>query len=142
YLGGALDRKGDLDGAIAVYREAARRNPGHVNTHLNLGSDLYARGDLRGAIAVFQKAVELDPNSPAASLLGMARQAIGHKLRAEGDFDGAIAAFRELMALDPKLAHIARLNLDLTLQEKAERDAMEGRVAPPPREVKLGNPQR
>ena len=43
--GMALAKKGDLDGAIAEFREALRLNPRNENAHVNLGVTLGRKGD-------------------------------------------------------------------------------------------------
>jgi tetratricopeptide (TPR) repeat protein len=50
-LGVALSNKGDLDGAIAEWREALRLNPNYGDAHYNLGVALWHKGDWDGAIA-------------------------------------------------------------------------------------------
>ena len=45
-LGVALGSKGDLDGAIAEYREALRLNPNNDEAHVNLGVALGQQGRL------------------------------------------------------------------------------------------------
>ena len=43
--------KGDMDGAIAEYREALRLNPNNDMAHYNLGLALEHKGDWDGAMA-------------------------------------------------------------------------------------------
>ena len=59
-LGLALRDKGDVEGAIACYREAIRLDPKLVSTHVNLGHALSDRGDVEGAIACYREALRLD----------------------------------------------------------------------------------
>ena len=54
--------KGDLDGAIAEYREALRLNPNDDEAHFNLGVALGKKGDWDGAIAEYREALRLNPN--------------------------------------------------------------------------------
>ena len=98
-LGIVLKEKKDLDGAVAAYREAIRRDPGYAPAHYNLGIALHDTKDVAGAIAAFKEAIRLDPKEARYhSNLGIA-------LRRKGDPDGAIACFREAIRLDPKYAH-------------------------------------
>src|SRR5262249_51763317 len=69
-LAGALQRKGQLDAAIAEYREAIRLDSDHHNldnvrlynhgeVHLRLGNVLKAKGKLDDAIAEYRMAIKL-----------------------------------------------------------------------------------
>ncbi len=62
-LGNALDHKGDLDGAIAEYREALRLNPKDVVAHINLGVALASKGDMDGEIGEYREALRLNPGN-------------------------------------------------------------------------------
>jgi tetratricopeptide (TPR) repeat protein len=95
-LGIALRDKGDLDGAIAEYREAIRLDAQSASVPYNLGSALLAKGDLGGAIAAFREAIRLDAK------FAYKHRDRGNALGAEGDLDGAIAAYREAIKADPK----------------------------------------
>ena len=59
----ALRAKGDLDGAIAEYREALRLNPNNALAHNGLGFALEKKGDLRGALEEYRAATALDPKN-------------------------------------------------------------------------------
>jgi len=61
YLGAALARKGDADGAIAGFREALRLNPSYANAHNSLGVALEYKGDRQGALEEYRAAYTLDP---------------------------------------------------------------------------------
>jgi Flp pilus assembly protein TadD len=50
-LGPGLKKKGDVDGAIAEYREALRLNPNDDDPHVNLGLALAKKKDSKGAMA-------------------------------------------------------------------------------------------
>ena len=79
---------GDLDGAIANYRQAVRFAPDNFTIYTNLAGALKAKGDVGGAVAVCREAIQRGPTLPEPyNLLGM-------HLAAKGDLDGAIAAHR------------------------------------------------
>jgi tetratricopeptide (TPR) repeat protein len=61
-----LVQKGDVDGAIAEWREAARLDPQYAPPHANLGEALESKGDAQGAIAAYEKFLSLAPNAPNA----------------------------------------------------------------------------
>jgi len=58
----ALGIKGDVDGAIAEYREAIRLNPKYEVAHYNLGIALEQKGDKAGALEEYHTASVLKPN--------------------------------------------------------------------------------
>ena len=72
--GNALLDQGDLDGAIAEYREALRLKPDYANVHNNLGVALKGKGGLDGAIAEYREALRLKPDYADAHMnLGVAQ---------------------------------------------------------------------
>ncbi|MGH6960536.1 MAG: tetratricopeptide repeat protein, partial [Dongiaceae bacterium] len=103
-LGNALQAKGDLDGAIASFREGTGAQPGNPVAHVNLGNALRAAGRLDQSAASLRAAVQLDPNLPEAQHnLGVVLFAQGHLAEAEGAFRAALRlkpdsqiAFRQL----------------------------------------------
>src|SRR5262249_53674769 len=95
-LGIALKDKGDLDGAIACYRQALRLDPQFALAHTNLGAALKDKGDLNGAIACHRRALRLDPRFARAHIN------LGAALWAQGNRDVAIAYYRQALRLDPK----------------------------------------
>jgi tetratricopeptide (TPR) repeat protein len=159
-LGKALRARGDVDGALAAYREAIRLDPRFAMAHYNLGNALLARRDVGAAEAAFREAVRIDPGyARAHSNLGLVLQQRGDLAGAlaayaeaarldpkdrippfnrglvfgtRGELDAAEAAFREALRLDPGWKEAERY-LQQVLRLKAERD---GRIAPPPREVR------
>jgi protein O-GlcNAc transferase len=66
-LGYLLVQKGDLDGAIAEWREAARLDPQYAPPHANLGEALESKGDTQGAIAAYEQFLVLAPQAPNAA---------------------------------------------------------------------------
>jgi Tfp pilus assembly protein PilF len=57
----SLENKGDLKGAVAVYREALRHDPNDVNVLAHLGSDLMLLGNFDEALPIQERVVALDP---------------------------------------------------------------------------------
>lgn len=56
--------EGELDQALARFREALEMAPEHAGAHLNLGVALRLGGDRDGAKQHFQTAAEKDPDGP------------------------------------------------------------------------------
>ena len=110
--------------AITVFLDPA--NPGFW---VNLGLAYGKLHQFDQAIVANRKAIELNP------LNAVAHNNLGVGLERTGDLDGAIASFRRSLSIDPS-SRLHQNNLDNAIRLKAERDAREGRIAPPPHEVK------
>jgi tetratricopeptide (TPR) repeat protein len=79
--GNALARRGELNVAIAHYREAVEIKPQHVDAHYNLSRALARRGKLDQAIAEYETVLQLDLGfTPARRLL---QQLIDQRQRLE-----------------------------------------------------------
>ena len=77
-LGSALQGRGNLDEAIAAYREALRLNPDYAMAHYNLGNALRVLRRPNEAIDACRAAVRLKPDFPEAhSNLGAVLQRAG-----------------------------------------------------------------
>jgi tetratricopeptide (TPR) repeat protein len=115
-LGVALKDKGDVDGAIAAYKEAITHNPRYAKAHNGLGVILCdVKKDYDGAIAAFREAITHDPR------YALAHYNLGVALKGKGDLDGAIAAYKEAITHDPTLAS-AHHNLGNALKDKGDVD--------------------
>jgi tetratricopeptide (TPR) repeat protein len=55
---------GDLDEALAHFREALSMDRDNAGAHLNVGVALKLKGDREGALAAFERAKSLDPEGP------------------------------------------------------------------------------
>jgi tetratricopeptide (TPR) repeat protein len=114
-LGLALHRKGQLDEAIAEFRETIRLKKDSAAAHGELGSALLDRGQLDEAIAECREAIRLNPNFAEAHCnLGTARSEMGQ-------LDEAIAEFRAAILVKKDLA-MAHNNLGNALREKGQLD--------------------
>jgi serine/threonine-protein kinase len=94
-LGNAFKGLGELDDAVAEYRQAAELDPTASAPHGNLGTLLKDRGDLKGAVAEFRLAIELEPKG------GFAHFGLGLALKQGGDLDGAVSEFHQSLVLQP-----------------------------------------
>src|SRR5262249_1943963 len=114
-LGILLQDKGQVDEAIACWKQAIALNPRYVQPHYNLGIALANKGEADGAIACFRNVIALDPKS------AQAQNILGILLQDKGQVDEAIACFRKALALDPKDAN-ARGHLAKAERLAAARD--------------------
>jgi len=99
-LGNILYFDGDLDKAIAEYREAIKLNPDYESAHYNLGSALEDKGDLDEAETEFRKAIEINPNNVKACYrLGYIL--VKKEKKTKGNLEEAIADFSKAIELKP-----------------------------------------
>jgi tetratricopeptide (TPR) repeat protein len=113
-LGDILRDSGQVDGAIAEYRNALKRNPDLGFLHAGLGIALGKKGLADQSIESFRKALELDPtDAETNSNLGLA---LAHK----GKPDDAIASYKKALELNPNLAGVY-FNLGLVYRDKGEK---------------------
>ena len=149
-FGIALAGQGQLDKAIAEFREALRLAPDSAATHWHLGAALASGGARQEAIAHLRRSAQLDPgNSQArydlASLLLEARDLdeavrefratlalapdsveahnhLGLALALQGQLDEAVGHFQRALKLDPASAD-ARRNLSVALRQIGKRQS-------------------
>lgn len=91
----ALEKTGDVIGAISVLHEALRRHPDHANAWNTIGSLITNLDRERHARKAFERAIELAPNDPE----GWINLADLHMRRA--DAASALACARQAMAVCP-----------------------------------------
>ena len=112
-LGIALDEKGDIEGAIAVYREAIKHDPKASQAHYNLGIALKGKGDIDGAIAAYKEAIKHDPK------LASAHTNLGAIYRQQKKYVEAVACAREAIKADSNYSYAHAL-LGETLRESGD----------------------
>lgn len=86
-LGWEFEEKGDVEGAIAEFREATRLEPKWPQAHMQLCIQLRKKHELDGAVSECREVLRLDPG------YWYARIEMGRALFAKGNFDGAIAEY-------------------------------------------------
>ena len=94
-LGAVLSKRGQLDTAMELYREALGLNPGDADAHYNLGMALAGKGQTNEAIAQFEKALKRKPD------LAEAHFTLATLLVSAGRPDQAILHYRQALELDP-----------------------------------------
>ena len=114
-LGIALNKQGDIDGAIVHYRQALELRPSYAEAHYNLGRLLVQEGQLDEAITHYEKALEMSPGDADA------HNNLGAALLASGRVDEAIAHYRKALVTQPDRAD-ASCNLASALLSKKDLD--------------------
>ncbi|MEG4013533.1 MULTISPECIES: FkbM family methyltransferase [unclassified Microcoleus] len=161
--GNQLLESGNLEEAIAAYRNAIELNPDLSWSYHNLGEALAKLGQLDEAITAFRRSIELNPDfSWSYHHLGDAldrqeqweeavvafRRAIelnaehfgtyyglGHSLEKLGQLDEAIAAYRRASELEPETDWI-QYKLGELLQQRTQLD-LEGAITSYRRAIEL-----
>ncbi len=101
-LGYLREQAGDLDGAVAAYREAIARRPSETLAHFDLGMAERQRGNLAAAESSFARAVAIDPRyADAVYQLAMTREQAG-------DLDSAFRLFQRAVELEPNSSRFHR----------------------------------
>jgi protein O-mannosyl-transferase len=115
-LGLVLVQKGQLDEAIAHYRDTLQMQPNWSDAEYNLGAALLRKGQVDEAILHCDRAVAMQPNDPDAQV------ALGDTLVQNGRIDEAIAHYQKAMTVRPD-HFLARYGLGHALLEKGELDS-------------------
>jgi len=144
-LGGTLLEKGQINEAIAYYRQALEIKPDVAQVQGNLGNALVRQGQVEEAMTYLQKALQLDPAysegfnymGNAFMKKGQTAEAISYYQKAvqlntsyadahnnlgaafwrDGQLDEAIAHYREAVAIKPESAEM-QFNLGNALARK------------------------
>jgi serine/threonine protein kinase len=105
--GEALFERGEMEGAVARFRQAVASAPGNAYYRNNLGWALFQAGQVEDAARELAEAVRLDPRRD------IAYANIGEVERARGNTAAAIAAYERFLQLntDPRRGEIARAKL-------------------------------
>ncbi|NEP29834.1 MAG: hypothetical protein F6K49_51030 [Moorea sp. SIO3I6] len=116
--GEKLAKEGDIDGAIAKFKEAKEWNPeleldpekkANAIALFTKGEKLAGEGDIEGSIAQFQEAkelnpnLELDPETKAKRLAAAAKVNKGEQLARKGQLTKSLSLYKEAQQLDPNL---------------------------------------
>jgi predicted O-linked N-acetylglucosamine transferase (SPINDLY family) len=115
-LGVALRENGELDEAIAAYRQAIAIKADYADAYGNLCIVLKEKRQTEEAVAAGRQAIALKPDSPEA------HNNLGTALDELGQFPEAIAAYRRGVALQPVYPE-AHYNMGVALHKNDELDA-------------------
>jgi serine/threonine protein kinase/Flp pilus assembly protein TadD len=118
-IGVALDKKGDLDGAIAEYHKELELNPVNARSHSYLARAYCNQGKFEAAVAHGQRAVELvrQYGRPVPSDFHLN---VGYAFHRWGHLALAIAEYQKALEIDPQAARPAT-NLARALEESGDR---------------------
>ena len=119
-LGRVCVKRGDLDGAIAKYKDALKINQDAM-VYWNLGRALQDQGKTEEALAAYRKSVEIWPKFSSAGV------SLGNLLADEGRMDEAIAAYKQAIEARPEYAEahyrLAEAYYKLKRYEEARKEA-------------------
>jgi TonB family protein len=91
-----LEDMGDLDGALAAYKEAMARNPDEAFSHRDLAELLAKKGDLDGAITQARESIRIAPDRARGHFV------LANILRSKGDKAEAAKEMQIATALEAK----------------------------------------
>jgi adenylate cyclase len=96
-LGDAKAAKGDVDGAVASYRQALVHNPVNARVYVSLGKIYYTEKALYyEAVGAYKKAIDLDPQLPDA------RMGLAEVYEDKGLYQEAIAEYSKVVEMDAR----------------------------------------
>ena len=93
--GAALRQAGQLEEAIAEFRETIRLEPDRAAAHGNLGNALLRQGKLEEASAEYREAIRIKPDDAAH------HYSLGNALNNQGKLEEAITCYRQAIRLQP-----------------------------------------
>ena len=115
-LADLLVSRGQLQPAVALYREALAINAGHAGARYGLGQALLRTGDANGAATELAQAARLAPGNPLP-LVALARAELSRSKP-----DAALAEVDKALAIQPALIEALMLKGDV-LDAKGQPDA-------------------
>jgi predicted O-linked N-acetylglucosamine transferase (SPINDLY family) len=115
--GNALEDRGEIERAHALYERATEAAPDAWRAWLNLGNALRGLARFGEAAASYRRAIALNPKSAGAC------QNLGSALLAADDRDGAVDAFREATSLKSDAVE-AWIGLGSALEASAPDEAI------------------
>jgi len=99
--GAFLDKRGELNAAIAQYQSALEVDPNLADAHSELATALLTKGDSQKAEAHYLEAARLDPKRADT------HSNLGSLLLREGKTSQAIIQYEEALRIDPTLTEAA-----------------------------------
>ncbi len=112
-VGTELQTQGDVEAAIALYRDSLARNPNNAVALTNLGTALAATGEVTEAISHYRRALEIAPTDADAYFN------LGNALAIEGELQDAAEQLRSAIEIDSQFTE-AHVNLGNVLVEMGE----------------------
>ena len=151
-LGEELEKKGNLDGAVAAYREALKKEPFNkeleaklqqvkiraAEHHFIQGREWLKKRQIAEALQEFQIALALDPDKEEhhkalgdAWRLKTARQTLldGKQIEGLGRYDEALALYESAVELDPSLTEAIE-GITRVVQQQQKIDTIGGSAEP------------
>jgi tetratricopeptide (TPR) repeat protein len=114
-LAGLLRRKGQIDAAIATYRQTIECDPNHIRARRDLAALLLSQRRPQEALDQLRWIVDRgDANADVHNLAGVAWKLIG-------DLDEAVASYRRALAINPDY-HLAHNNIANVLAAQGRSD--------------------
>ena len=99
--GAFLDKRGELDAAIAQYQHALEADPNLADAHSELATAFLTKGDSQQGEAHYLEAARLDPKRADV------HSNLGSLLLREGKISQAIVQYEEALRIDPTLTEAA-----------------------------------
>jgi Flp pilus assembly protein TadD len=115
FMGASLAERGELDRAIAEFRQALRIRPHDFEATCGLGVALHRRGEADEALACLREANRLRPSDASVHLK------LGGALLQRGRVDEAVAVYREAIRLQPDSSRL-HLTLGVALLQQQKVD--------------------